>query len=185
MRSTSNNARTQVSGAATEVSLAEHYRRHSSLVFGVAVRLTGDRRAAEEVTQAVFLDLWRRPERFDPTRGSLATWLATLAHHRSVDLLRQEAARKRREAKDPTGIDRWPGVEETVAATLAAERVRRALDDLSEPERTAIILAFYGGRSYRQVASELGVAEGTIKSRIRSGLQRLARALHEQADPAD
>jgi len=141
------------------------------VVFNVAMRVTGDRSAAEEVTQAVFLDVWRRPGRFDPTRGSLRSWLATVAHHRSIDWVREEAARRRRELGDfQTRVAHLPDLEDTVAAALGAERVRCALSDLCEPERTAIGLAYFGGRTYRQVAQDLGVPEGTVKSRIRTGL---------------
>ncbi|MGI8807025.1 MAG: sigma-70 family RNA polymerase sigma factor, partial [Acidimicrobiales bacterium] len=106
-----------------EAVLADIYQRHGSVVFDVAMRVTGDRSAAEEVTQAVFLDVWRRPERFDPTRGSLRSWLAMLAHHRSVDWVREEAARRRRELRDfETRVAHLPDLEDTVAATLGAER---------------------------------------------------------------
>ena len=164
-----------------EVALADAYQRHGSVVFNVAMRVTGDRSAAEEVTQAVFLDVWHRPERFDPTRGSLRSWLAMLAHHRSVDWVREEAARRRRELRDfETRVAHLPDLEDTVAATLGAERVRCALSDLCETERSAIGLAYFGGRTYRQVAQELGVPEGTVKSRIRTGLAHLATALHSE-----
>ena len=164
-----------------EAVLADVYQRHGSVVFDVATRVTGDRSAAEEVTQAVFLDVWGRPERFDPTRGSLRSWLAMLAHHRSVDWVREEAARRRRELREfETRVAHLPDLEDTVAATLGAERVRRALYDLCEAERTAIGLAYFGGRTYRQVAQELGVPEGTGKSRIRTGLAHLATALRSE-----
>lgn len=161
-----------------EAALADVHARHSSAVFNVALRVTGNRSAAEEVTQTVFLDLWRRPQRFDPARGSLRSWLTTVGRFRSVDWVRQETARSSRERRSfGSTVTHVPGVEETIAATIGAEQVRRALDDLSEKERTAIGLAYFGDRSYRQVASELGLAEGTVKSRIRAGLRRLAAAL--------
>ena len=164
-----------------EAVLADIYQRHGSVVFNLAMRVTRDRSAAEEVTQAVFLDVWRRPERFDPTRGSLRSWLAMLAHHRSVDWVREEAARRRRELRCfETRVAHLPDLEDTVAATLGAERVRCALSDLCETERTAIGLAYFGGRTYRQVAQELGVPEGTVKSRIRTGLAHLATALRSE-----
>lgn len=158
--------------------LAEIYARHCPSVFNVALRVTGDRLVAEEVAQDVFLELWCRPARFDPARGPLGPWLATVAHHRSVDQVRCAAARRRREQRD---LDAEPPpapcVDEIVAAALSAERVRAALAGLDEKERTAIVLAYFGGRTYREVAADLGVAEGTIKSRIRSGLRHLAETL--------
>ncbi|MGI8984910.1 MAG: sigma-70 family RNA polymerase sigma factor [Acidimicrobiales bacterium] len=155
--------------------LAEVYARHCSSVFNVALRVTGELPAAEEVTQDVFLDLWRRPERFDPARGALGPWLATVAHHRSVDHVRGASARRRREQRDvDAGSGHVHSVDEIVAAALGAERVRAALAELDEKERSAIVLAYFGGRTYREVAADLGVAEGTIKSRIRTGLRHLA-----------
>lgn len=165
----------------SDEALAEIYRRHSAVVFNIALRVTGNRSAAEEVIQAVFLEVWHRPERFDPARGSLRPWLGTLTHHRSVDWVRQEAARRTREQRSAGAADdHVPGVEDTVTAAIGAERVRRALDQLSEHERTPICLAYFGGRTYRQVADDLGIAEGTIKSRIRAGLQHLATALRSE-----
>lgn len=162
--------------------LAELYRRFSSLVFNVALRVTGSRQAAEEVAQSVFTDLWRRPARFDPTRGEMKPWLAAMAHNRSVDWVRSESARRGREhASCDAQVQVLPGVEEAVLSTLKAERVWLALEGLNENERTAVFLAYFGHRSYRQVARELGVAEGTIKSRIRTGLCHLAVALGSDA----
>lgn len=162
--------------------LEEIYTRHASVVFNVATRVTGDRAAAEEVTQAVFLDLWQRPGRFDPERGSLRTWLMTVTHNRSVDRVREEAARRRRELHSfESRVAGLPSLEETVVASIGAERVRLALDGLCDKERTAIGLAFFGNRTYRQVATELAVPEGTIKTRIRTGLAHLAEALHAEA----
>lgn len=114
-------------------------------------------------------------------------WLATMSHHRSVDWVRQETHRRRREHRSlEAQVDHRPGVDATVASTIEAERVRHAVDELCEPERTPICLAYFGHRTYREVAEDLGVAEGTIKSRIRAGLQHLAVALRsDRGDPAD
>lgn len=166
-----------------EAALAAAYKGHSSTVYSVALRVTRNRSAAEDVTQAVFLDLWHRPQRFDPARGSFRSWLATVAHHRSVDWVREDLARRARERRDfESPVVPSPDVEEAVAATLTAERVRRALAVLNENERTAICLAYFGGHTYRQVAADLGIAEGTIKSRIRSGLARLAQEIDLETD---
>jgi len=165
--------------------LAELYRRHGGAVHGLALRVLGERALAEEVTQEVFLRLWNQPERFDPTRGSLRSLLLAQAHGRAVDTVRSEGARRRRETRDATTS---PGaaydLETEVAELLSAERVRAALDALSAEERTAIELAYFGGRTYRQVAAELGVAEGTVKSRIRVGLRRLRDVLLDERHPA-
>lgn len=161
-----------------EQALTEVYEQYSSFVYGLALRVIGDPRAAEDVAQDVFLFVWERPEAFDPTRGSLRTWLGTLAHRRAVDYVRREEARRRRTQREAgrraTAI---PDVAEMATALVAAERVRAALDVLPEEQRAAIDLAYFGGRTYRQVAEQLGIPEGTAKSRLRLGLRRVAAAL--------
>ncbi|MEZ5247788.1 MAG: sigma-70 family RNA polymerase sigma factor [Ilumatobacteraceae bacterium] len=158
--------------------LAEVYRRHAGAVFGLAKRLLGDQARAEEVVQEVFLRLWNHPERFDPERGSLRSFLLAQAHSRSVDVLRSEAARRRREERDAqhhaeSGYD----LDRQVWDLALAEHVRTAMEKLHPGERAAVELAYFGGRTYREVAAELGEPEGTVKSRIRNGLKRLRAEL--------
>ena len=157
-----------------QAALAEGYRRHAGAVFGLARRLLGDVALAEEVTQEVFLRLWNQPENFDPSRGSLRSYLLAHAHGRSVDLLRSEGARRMREERDArrtaeSGYD----LEHEVGDLATAEQVRRALAAIPDNERSAIELAYFGGHTYREVASMLDQPEGTVKSRIRAGLKRL------------
>jgi RNA polymerase sigma-70 factor, ECF subfamily len=161
-------------GRYESAALAEAYRRHAGAVFGLARRLLADRTLAEEVVQEVFLRLWNSPERFDPERGSLRSYLLAQCHGRAVDLLRAEGARRAREERDArrtaeAGYD----LEHEVWDMAAAERVRTALDAIPDSERQAIMLAYFGGHSYREVAELLGQPEGTVKSRIRVGLKRL------------
>jgi RNA polymerase sigma-70 factor (ECF subfamily) len=160
------------------LALAELYSRHGDPCFALARRVTADRVLAEEVVQEVFLALWRRPDRFDPERGSMRSFLFAYVHGRSVDLVRAEAARRAREQK---GASRTPPsdaeLERAVADLSEGEAVRRALAGLSDGEREAIELAYFGGHTYREVATLLEVPEGTVKSRIRSGLLRLRAAL--------
>ncbi len=160
-----------------EHALCECYDQYSSFVYGLAFRVIGDTRAAEDVTQDVFLHLWERPEAFDPGRGVLRTWLGTLAHRRAVDLVRREEARRRRAARDAAQPTCTPDVEEMAFALVAAERVRAALATLPAEQREAIDLAYFGGKTYREVAVALGIPEGTAKSRLRLGLRRIAGAL--------
>jgi RNA polymerase sigma-70 factor, ECF subfamily len=160
--------------------LAEAYRRHGGAVFALARRLLGDGALAEEVLQEVFLRLWNEPDRFDPERGSLRSYLLAHAHGRSVDLIRSETSRRRREEREArltaeAGYD----LEHEVWDLEVAEHVRDALGSLSDGERAAIELAYFGGHTYREVARLLDEPEGTVKSRIRSGLVRLRTSLSE------
>ena len=162
--------------------LAEAYRRHAGAVYGLARRLLTDDALAEEIVQEVFLRLWNRPERFDPGRGALRSYLLAQCHGRAVDLLRSEQARRRREDRDARrAAEGGYDVELQVWDLAVAERMRDALATLPDVERTAIELAYYGGHSYREVAELLQAPEGTIKSRIRSGLRRLRPALVDVA----
>lgn len=153
--------------------LAEAYRRHAGAVFGLARRLVNDRARAEEVVQEVFLRLWSAPDRFDPDRGSLRSFLMAHCHGRSVDLIRADAARRRREETGFVVPAPSPDLMEGVWDVALTGFVREALNELPEPERIAIEQAYFGGRTYREVAELLGEPEGTVKSRIRSGLRRL------------
>ncbi len=158
--------------------LAEAYRRHAGAVFALARRLLVDRTLAEEVTQEVFLRIWHHPEKFDPDRGSLRSYLLAQTHGRSVDILRSEMSRRQREQRDAAATaDAGYDLEREVLDLSVAEEVREALTVLSPGERRAIELAYFGGHTYREVASLLDEPEGTVKSRIRSGLRRLRGAL--------
>ncbi len=159
-------------------SLAEAYRLHSNSVHGLARRLTHDSALADDVVQEVFLRLWRSPERYDPFRGTLRSYLLSHAHGRSVDLIRSEVARRSRQERDALRrIDVSAAPDDEVCAWVEAERLRAALLRLDDRERRAIELAYFDGLTYRQVAEFLGEPEGTVKSRIRSGMKRLKTAL--------
>jgi RNA polymerase sigma-70 factor (ECF subfamily) len=160
-----------------ETALAELYDQFGSFVFGLAARVIGDRRAAEDVAQDVFLFVWEHPQAFEPDRGRLRTFLGTLAHRRAVDHVRREEARRRRGQRDAAMQVSVPDVDEMAMALVAAERVRAEVERLPVEQREAIELAYFGGRTYRQVAEELGIPEGTAKSRLRLGLRRIADAL--------
>ena len=160
--------------------LAEAYRRHGGAVFGLAKRLVNDHARAEEVVQEVFLRLWNQPDRFDPERGSLRSFLLAHAHGRSVDMIRSDASRKAREEREATAsVEPGYDIAHEVWDLALAGHVREALERLHPGERAAIELAYFGGRTYREAADELGEAEGTVKSRIRTGLKRLRADLLE------
>ena len=158
--------------------LAEAYRRHAGAVFALASRMLWERATAEELVQEIFLRLWEQPERYERTRGSLRTFLLMDAHARCVDRIRSDSRRRNREER----VGRAEMAEaydvdlEAWDLTLA-EQVREALDTLQDGERAAIELAYFGGHTYRDVARILELPEGTVKSRIRTGLTRLRSQL--------
>jgi RNA polymerase sigma-70 factor, ECF subfamily len=158
--------------------LAEAYRRHAGPVFGLAKRLLNNQAQAEEVVQEVFLRLWNNPERYDAERGALRSYLLAQCHGRAVDMMRSELSRRRREERDAK--DAPPMVadlDRELWDMALAEQVRGAMNRLQDGEKEAITLAYFGGRTYKEVAAQLGEAEGTVKSRIRSGLKRMRNEL--------
>jgi RNA polymerase sigma-70 factor (ECF subfamily) len=165
-----------------EDALAEIYRRYAAGLLSLARRLLVDRRLAEDVIQEVFVRFWNRPERFDPDRGSLRAFLAAETHGRAVDLMRSEDARRRRESKDALSVPTSAAIEHEVVETVVAEHVRIAVAALPEAERRAVELAYFGGLTYREVATALGEPEGTVKSRIRKALRRLESELIDFRD---
>lgn len=166
--------------AGDDTALTEIYDQYASFVYGLALRVIGDPRAAEDVSQDVFVCIWQRPEAFDPQRGSLRTWFGTLTHRRAVDYVRREEARRHRAEREVSRAVTTPDVEEMATALVTAERVRAALDVLPPEQRRAIQLAYFDGKTYRQVAEVLGIPEGTAKSRLRLGLRRVAAALEAE-----
>lgn len=167
-----------------EDALSEAYRRHGRQVFRVAYGVLRRTELAEDVTQEVFVRLWQRPERFDPTRGGLGGFLQLDAHGRSIDLLRSEQSRVNREIKEQhlSSASSSPiSIEEEVMKRISSEEVRDALEELRPEERSPIAMAFFLGYSYRAVAEILGVPEGTVKSRIRTGMARLRELLDTEA----
>ncbi len=165
-------------GRYEQAALAEAYRRHGGSVSALAQRLIRRPDLAEEVVQEIFVRLWNTPERFDPDRGSLRAFLLSQTHGRSIDLIRSEEARKRREQRDhQRTVDAGYDLEHEVMDLAVAGRVKEALKDLPEGERSAIVMAYFGGYTYREAAEILGDPEGTVKSRIRSGLKKLRGSL--------
>ena len=146
-------------------------------VFGIVRRVIRDPAQSEEVTQDVLLEVWRNAAKFDPGRGSAAAWVTTLAHRRAVDRVRSVQKESDRERRIAAAVVPYDEVAEAVESSLERERVRRCLGSLTELQRESVTLAYYGGYTYSQVASLLGVPDGTIKTRMRDALIRLRDCL--------
>ncbi len=158
--------------AGDDSALAEVFDRHGAFVLGQARRVTGSTAAAEDVVQEVFTALWSQPDRYDPDRASLRTFLGVLAHRRAVDAVRSSARRQAREdVFEAAGVPaEWRDVAD---ATAVAETVRCAIERLPEDQRRAIELAFWHGMTHPEVAAALGIPEGTVKSRLRLAQAKL------------
>lgn len=167
------------SAGGDRAAFAELYDLLSARVFGLILRVLVDRAQSEEVLQDVFLEAWQSAGSFDPDRGSARTWLLTIAHRRAVDRVRASQSARRRDLA--AGVrdlaEARPGVEEEVELMIDGTRAVRGLDELPEPQRRAIVLAYFGGYSQSEISALLGAPLGTIKTRIRDGLTRLRKEL--------
>jgi RNA polymerase sigma-70 factor (ECF subfamily) len=147
-------------------------------VFGVVRRVLRDPSQAEEVTQEVFVEIWRLAARFDPARGSVRTWAVTIAHRRAVDRVRSEQShRDRQTAVGSAALEVPPSPEDDAIDAEDRIRARAAMATLPDVQREALELAFYDGLTHVQIADHLGVALGTVKTRIRDGLIRLRASM--------
>jgi RNA polymerase sigma-70 factor (ECF subfamily) len=153
------------------------YDQTAPAVLGTIRRVLRDPAQSEEVMQEVLLEIWRTAARFDPAVGSASAWIMTLAHRRAVDRVRSEQRATARELRAATASIDYDEVSDAALATLEHERVRRCLGGLTDLQRESVTLAYYGGYSYREVAQLLGVAVGTVKTRMRDGLIRLRDCL--------
>ena len=161
-------------GRGDQAAFAELYDALSPLVHGVVLKVVRDPAQSEEVTQEVFVELWRLAARFDESRGSVTSWVATVAHRRAIDRVRSEQSSRDRVARQVSNISRdYDDVSDEVESKFERARVRRALERLTGVQREAVELAYFGGHTYREVAVLLDVAEGTVKTRIRDGMIRL------------
>ncbi|NIH87688.1 ECF RNA polymerase sigma factor SigK [Amycolatopsis granulosa] len=163
----------------SEVAFERLYEVVAGPVYGVVRRVVRDVAQSEEVAQEVLVELWRTAARFDPARGSAVNWALTLAHRRAVDRVRSAQARVDREQKTQAMASgrEFDEVAEAVTARLEREQVRRCLSTLTELQRESVVLAYYGGKTYPEVAELLDCPLGTIKTRLRDGLIRLRDCL--------
>jgi RNA polymerase sigma-70 factor (ECF subfamily) len=166
--------------------LASLYDRHGTTVYAIALAILHDSGQAEDVTQEVFLTLWTQPERFDPARGRFAPWCYRIARNRAIDVIRQR--RRELQPAQPAVFELMLGAAadapaEEVVSRAEAERVRAALGQLAAEQRRVLELAYFRGLSQSQMAAELGIPLGTIKTRVRTALHRL-RDILESDEPA-
>ena len=169
-------------GRGDQAAFSMLYDQLAPYVYGVILRVVRDRSQAEEVTQEVFVELWRIAPRFDGEKGTVKAWASTVAHRRAVDRVRSEqSARDRLDNESQKRVAETDVVVESVEASFDQARVHRALAQLTPAQREAVELAYFGALTYREVAALLGVAEGTIKSRIRDGMIRLRDELGAEA----
>ncbi len=162
-----------------EAAFAQLYDATSRRLFGLVLRVVRDHAMSEEVTQEVYMDIWKHSARFDAERGSAISWLMTIAHRGAVDRVRASEASRRRDDAHATrnqSID-FDTTAESAQASLEAQRVRRALTTLTDAQRSAVELAYLGGYTHTEVARLLDLPLGTAKTRIRDGLIRLRDTL--------
>jgi RNA polymerase sigma factor (sigma-70 family) len=162
--------------------LEELYDRHGGACYGLARRVVTDEQLAQDVVQEVFLAIWRGAATYDGSRGTLSTWLYALTHHKSVDAVRRAQRHSgRRTSEDAliTEPDPSPGVDEQALASVRRDQVRAALADLPEPQRRALMLAYFGGYSQSEIAALTGIPLGTVKTRTLAALRRLRSVLDE------
>jgi len=157
-----------------EQAMGQLYELYSSLVYSVALRVLGDSAGAEDALQDVFMQLWRNPDAFDSKRGNLPAWLSVIARNRAIDLLR-----KRRPETD------WNDVIVSIDSSLtneaerhrAMEKIRDVLNAMPAPQRSALEMAFFEGLTHQEISKKIGDPLGTVKTRIRTGLLALRKAL--------
>ena len=164
------------------------YDRHGGAAFSLSYRMVGNKVTAEDITQEAFLSIWRSRQRYDQARGSVRTWVLGIVHNRAIDALRRGTVHERRretldgveerhEAKERTDIE--------AARREEARGVHSALDTLPEEQRRTIELAYFGGFSHSQIADMLGMPLGTVKGRMRLGLEKMRQQLAEGFTPGE
>ena len=164
-----------------QASFAAFYDATSRTIFGIVLSVLRDRAQAEEVTQEVYVDAWRFASRFDEAQGSPSAWLNTIAHRKAVDRVRSSERRAQRDQRsfDSDAELLATDTSDLVVAADEGQRVRAALEQLTEAQRTAVRLAYFEGRTHREVAEFLEIPLGTVKTRIRDAMKRLRQHLEE------
>jgi RNA polymerase sigma-70 factor (ECF subfamily) len=163
------------------------YDRHSTAAYSLAYRICGTRAAADDVVQEAFLSLWRAGGRYDASRGSVRTWVLGIVHNRAIDALRRATVHSKRRSSDEGIEERFEAPERTdaeVARRAEAASVRGALDALPADQQKVIELAYFGGFTHTEISDMLGAPLGTVKGRMRLGLEKMRSALGEEAAEA-
>ena len=163
------------------------YARYGRPCYSLARRILADEQLAQDAVQEVFLTVWRDAHKFDPARGAFSSWLLSMTHHKAVDAVRREEnLRKRRttaEVLEDRELD-GPQVHDEVWSTLRSQRVREAMQTLPEPQREALVLAYFGGYTQREIAGLTDTPLGTVKTRMLAGMRRLKDGLAGLNDTA-
>jgi RNA polymerase sigma factor (sigma-70 family) len=174
-------------GDGDETAIEGLYQRYGGACFGLARRILDDAQLAEDVVQQVFLALWKGTG-YDPARGAVSTWLLSMTHHKAVDSVRREGARRRRLAGEQAMLEleaAGPGPDEVAWSRLRAELTRDALRQLPAEQREVLLLAYYGGYTQREIADMTGLPLGTVKSRTLTAMRRLRERLSGAAGPGE
>jgi len=173
-RATKEDLLAQIAGG-DQAAFGALYDEVSPRVFGLIRRLLVDHAQSEEVTQEVFLEVWQNAARYERSKGGATTWILTMAHRRAVDRIRSSQAGRDRDVKIGIRdyVSDYDNVADTVETTIEHERVKEAMAQLTELQRQAVSLAYYGGYSHSEVAAMLSVPIGTVKTRLRDGMIRL------------
>lgn len=160
------------------------YDRYHRLVFSVAIHIVGDEATAEDITLDTFTRVWERADSYDPAQASFSTWLTSIARNRAIDIVRRRSARPAISDLDWSDVSAsltagGPTPEESTSRSLRRERIRAAVEELPDNQRQALILAFFGGYTHREIAEKLDEPLGTVKTRIRLAMLKLKEVLTE------
>ncbi len=174
------------SNTAAGTSFADLLDQYTARAWSLARRIVGDDTLAEDVVQEAFLAYWRNPAAYDGARGTFGSWFLALVHHKAVDAVRREESQRRRTdaAAQLAGQDPVRDVAETVADRITDLRVRSALGGLPAVQREALVLAYWGGLTQREIAQRTGAPLGTVKTRMFAGMRRLHEGLHAVRPPS-
>jgi RNA polymerase sigma-70 factor (ECF subfamily) len=156
------------------------YGRYGRACYGLARRILTDEQLAQDVVQEVFLAVWRDANRFDPSRGGFSSWLLSMTHHKAVDAVRREENHRKRRTSSELLDDRafdGPEVDDQAWSTLRRERVRAAMHTLPDAQKQALVLAYFGGYTQREIAGITNTPLGTVKTRMLTGMRRLKDGL--------